>query len=70
MINEILNKSKSMATPVCRAGSSRILALSSCLDRLIIGRFSEFLHFVRSQVRIGESANANVDQIGNRYAVF
>jgi hypothetical protein len=49
MINEILNRSESITTPVCRVGNSGILALSSCLNRLMIGRFSEFSHLMKSQ---------------------
>jgi hypothetical protein len=37
------------AASACCAENSRVLALSLCLDRLIAGRFSEFLHFIKSQ---------------------
>jgi hypothetical protein len=46
---ETLSGFTSIEAPVCRAGNSRVLALSSCLDRLIAGRFFEFSHFIKSQ---------------------
>jgi hypothetical protein len=39
----------SIEASACRAENSGVLALSSCLDRLIIDRFSEFSRFIKSQ---------------------